>query len=149
MMHPTLRLMVVLIAVLSGALVACAGDRSFGLAGRYEFQQRTVSGANSSRFRRTLTLRPDGSWTWLDVTELNGRPASRSADSGSFSFHKERLVLRSAHGLTMFRVAGDTLWSDTSEIDRMGEMIDGLPRKSEQYFVVRRRGRPATRLGSP
>lgn len=144
MMHHRLRRPVALIALLAGVLSACADDPS--VAGNYVFEETRIGRSTSSRIRRTLTLRPDRSWVRTDVSELNGNPSSSSSDSGSFSFRESRVVLRSeTHGITKFRVVGDTLWSDTSEEERISQLIDGLPAKMDQFYFVRERWRSGRR----
>ena len=148
MMHPRFRRLVASIALVASVLSACAGDPS--VAGNYVFEETVVGRSTSYHIRRTLTLRPDRSWLRTDVSERNGKPASSSSDSGSFSFHKARVVLRSeTHGITKFRVVGDTLWSDTSEEERISQLIDGRPAKMDQFFFVRERWRSGRRPRLP
>jgi hypothetical protein len=109
------------------------------LAGTYVYE-RTSSDENSRSYvRRVLTLHPD--WTWEETAKstLNGRPAVDRTETGSFSFHQERIVVLSTDGVTRYRIAGDTLWSDHSQEEAMERAIFGQKVKLPVTYYVRRR----------
>jgi hypothetical protein len=110
------------------------------VAGTYVFERTSVQGTTRSYALTTLTLRPDWSWSESHKSTLNGRPAANWVDSGSFSVHRERVVVLSQrNGIRKFRVVGDTLWSDRSEDEAMERVISGETIKLDRFYFVRRR----------
>ena len=139
MSHRSLVRPLLILSALAALAGGCIGKPK-EVAGTYVFERTAVQGTTRSYALTTLTLRPDWTWSETHKSTLNGRPAANSVDSGSFSLHREQVVVRSErHGIRKFRVVGDTLWSDRTEEEAMERAISGNLAKLDRFYFVRRR----------
>jgi hypothetical protein len=110
---------------------AYASDMSAGA-------QRTSLGQES-----TLTLRPDGRWTFAEVLRVDGKEMPVSADSGAYQVQGTTVSLSATArtAASRYTISGDTLRAATGDGSEVGEPLTGvrITDGSPAPFRVRKR----------